>query len=50
LSAGAVAQSIAELIGGRMDAVLTSEATARPHIESGRLRVLAVASEVRSAL
>lgn len=39
-----------ELLGGRLDATLTAISTALPHIAAGKLRVLGVASEKRSAL
>ena len=39
-----------ELLGGRVDATLTAISSALPHIAAGKLRVLGVASEKRSAL
>jgi len=39
-----------ELLAGRVDATLTAITTALPHIESGKLRVLGVASAARSAV
>lgn len=39
-----------ELLAGRLDATLTAISTALPHIEAGKLRVLAVATEKRSPL
>jgi tripartite-type tricarboxylate transporter receptor subunit TctC len=55
-SQGVVAQfqgdapATTELLAGRIDATLTAIASALPHIESGRLRVLAVATEKRTPL
>jgi tripartite-type tricarboxylate transporter receptor subunit TctC len=37
-----------ELLAGRIDATLTAISTAVPHIQAGKLRVLAVANEQRS--
>lgn len=45
--AGAVLQ---DLIGGQVQALVTSLPTALPHIKSGKLRALMVTSEKRSAL
>lgn len=42
------ATAYTELLAGRVDATLTAIPTALPHIQSGKLRVVAVASEVRS--
>jgi tripartite-type tricarboxylate transporter receptor subunit TctC len=39
-----------ELLAGRIDATLTAISTALPHIQSGALRVLGVASAERSAI
>ena len=39
-----------ELLAGRLDATLTALATALPHIQGGKLRVLGVASAERSAI
>jgi tripartite-type tricarboxylate transporter receptor subunit TctC len=39
-----------ELLAGRLDATLTAISTALPHIQSGKLRVLGVASAVRSPI
>jgi tripartite-type tricarboxylate transporter receptor subunit TctC len=39
-----------DLLGGRVDATLTAITTALPHIQSGKLRVLGVASAARSPL
>lgn len=39
-----------DLLGGRIDATLTAITTALPHIQSGKLRVLGVASAARSPL
>lgn len=39
-----------ELLAGRIDATLTAISTALPHIEAGKLRVLAVANEERTPL
>lgn len=39
-----------ELLAGRIDGTLTAISTAVPHIQAGKLRVLAVANEERSAL
>lgn len=39
-----------ELLAGRVDATLTAISTALPHIESGHLRVLGVASAARSPI
>lgn len=39
-----------ELLAGRLDATLTAISTALPHIQTGKLRVLGVASAVRSPI
>lgn len=39
-----------ELLAGRLDATLTAISTALPHIQGGQLRVLGVASAVRSPI
>jgi len=39
-----------ELLAGRIDATLTAISTALPHIQAGKLRVLAVATEQRTPL
>jgi tripartite-type tricarboxylate transporter receptor subunit TctC len=39
-----------ELLAGRIDATLTAITTALPHIQAGKLRVLAVANEERTPL
>ena len=44
------ATAYTELLAGRVDATLTAISTALPHIKAGKLRVLAVASEERSAI
>ncbi|GAA5236304.1 tripartite tricarboxylate transporter substrate binding protein [Verticiella sediminum] len=44
------AMAYTELIAGRVDATLTAISSALPHIQSGRLRVLGVASEQPSAI
>lgn len=44
------APAYTELLAGRIDATLTAISTAVPHIEAGKLRVLAVANEQRSSL
>lgn len=44
------ATAYTELLAGRVDATLTALTTALPHIQAGKLRVLAVASEERSPL
>ncbi len=44
------ASAYVELLAGRIDATLTSIASAMPHIKAGKLRVLAVATEERSAI
>jgi tripartite-type tricarboxylate transporter receptor subunit TctC len=44
------ATAYTELLAGRVDATLTAISAALPHIQSGKLRVLGVASEVRSAV
>lgn len=44
------ATAYTELIAGRVDATLTAITSALPHIQSGKLRVLGVASEQRSPL
>jgi tripartite-type tricarboxylate transporter receptor subunit TctC len=43
-------QAILELMGGRVDVMFTDIGLALPHIRSGKLRVLAVASEKRSSV
>lgn len=44
------ATAYTELLAGRVDATLTALTTALPHIQNGKLRVLAVASEQRSPI
>lgn len=44
------AAAYTELLAGRIDATLTAISTAIPHIQAGKLRVLAVANEERSPL
>lgn len=44
------APAYAELLAGRIDATLTAISTAVPHIQAGKLRVLAVANEERTPL
>ncbi len=44
------ATAYTELLAGRVDATLTAMPTALPHVQAGKLRVLAVASEDRSAV
>lgn len=44
------APAYTELLAGRIDATLTAISTAVPHIESGKLRALAVANEQRTPL
>lgn len=44
------ATAYTELLAGRLDATMTALTSALPHIQAGRLRVLAVGSEERSAL
>jgi len=44
------AGAYADLLAGRIDATLTAISTALPHIKSGRLRVLGVASTSRSEI
>lgn len=44
------AMAYTELLAGRVDATLTAISTALPYIESGKLRVLGVASGARSAI
>jgi len=44
------APAYTELLAGRIDATLTAITTAVPHIESGKLRALAVANEQRTPL
>ncbi|MBC5785745.1 tripartite tricarboxylate transporter substrate binding protein [Ramlibacter sp. USB13] len=44
------APAYTELLAGRIDATLTAISTAKPHVESGKLRVLAVANERRTPL
>lgn len=44
------APAYTELLAGRIDATLTAISTALPHIQAGKLRVLAVANEARTPL
>lgn len=44
------APAYSELLAGRIDATLTAISTAIPHIQAGKLRVLAVANEDRTPL
>lgn len=44
------APAYSELLAGRIDATLTAIATAVPHVQAGKLRVLAVATEKRTPL
>lgn len=44
------APAYTELLGGRIDATLTAISSAIPHVQAGKLRVLAVANEKRSPL
>ena len=44
------ATAYTDLLAGRVDATLTAITSALPHIQSGKLRVLAVASEERSPI
>lgn len=44
------APAYTDLLAGRIDATLTAIATAVPHVEAGKLRVLAVANERRTPL
>lgn len=44
------APAYTELLAGRIDATLTAISTAKPHVEAGKLRVLAVANEQRTPL
>lgn len=44
------APAYTELLAGRIDATLTAISTAIPHIQAGKLRVLAVANEERTPL
>lgn len=44
------APAYTELLAGRIDATLTAISTAIPHIQAGKLRVLAVATEERTPL
>lgn len=44
------APATTELLAGRIDATLTAVSTALPHVEAGKLRVLAVATEKRTPL
>lgn len=44
------AAAYTELLAGRLDATLTALASAVPHVEAGKLRVLAVATEERTPL
>jgi tripartite-type tricarboxylate transporter receptor subunit TctC len=44
------APATTELLAGRLDATLTAISTAIPHVQAGKLRVLAVANEQRSSL
>jgi tripartite-type tricarboxylate transporter receptor subunit TctC len=43
-------QAVLELLGGRVDIMFADIGLALPHIRSGKLRVLAVASEKRSSV
>jgi len=44
------ATAYTELLAGRVDATLTALTTALPHVQNGKLRVLAMASEQRSPI
>lgn len=44
------APAYTELLAGRIDATLTAISTAVPHVQAGKLRVLAVANETRTPL
>ncbi|MCD6076628.1 MAG: tripartite tricarboxylate transporter substrate binding protein [Ramlibacter sp.] len=44
------APAYTELLAGRIDATLTAVSTAMPHVQAGKLRVLAVANEARTPL
>ncbi len=44
------APAYTELLGGRIDATLTAISSAVPHVQAGKLRVLAVANEARTPL
>ncbi|MDH6590561.1 tripartite-type tricarboxylate transporter receptor subunit TctC [Variovorax sp. TBS-050B] len=44
------APAYAELLAGRIDATLTAVSTAVPHIQAGKLRVLAVSTEERTPM
>ncbi|MCC2634243.1 MAG: tripartite tricarboxylate transporter substrate binding protein [Ramlibacter sp.] len=44
------APAYTELLAGRIDATLTAISTAMPHVQAGKLRVLAVANEARTPL
>lgn len=44
------AAAYTDLLAGRIDATLTAISTAVPHVEAGKLRVLAVANEKRTPL
>ena len=44
------APAYTELLAGRIDATLTAISTAVPHVDAGKLRVLAVANEQRTPL
>jgi tripartite-type tricarboxylate transporter receptor subunit TctC len=44
------APAYTELLAGRIDATLTAISTAVPHVQAGKLRVLAVANEERTPL
>jgi len=44
------APATTELLAGRIDATLTAVSTALPHVQSGKLRILAVANEKRTPL
>ncbi len=44
------APAYSELLAGRIDATLTAISTAVPHVQAGKLRVLAVANEKRTPL
>jgi tripartite-type tricarboxylate transporter receptor subunit TctC len=44
------APAYSDLLAGRIDATLTAISTAVPHVQAGKLRVLAVANEKRTPL
>ena len=46
----ATTAAMADLMGGRIDLVLIGQSSAKPLLESGRLRILAIAAPQRSAL